>query len=329
MSDKPLGFGVIGLGVGKSRAKMVAECPDAELIAVCDLDEERLNPVAEEHGCDRHTDYKEMAEREDIDCILVMTPSGLHCEMAIECLKRGKHVATTKPMDVRLDIIDEAIATAEEESRVLAVDFGRRYSDDCRRIKRAMDEGRFGRPILATIEMKWWRTEDYYAGWRGTWEFDGGGSLANQGIHQIDLVQWIMGPVTRVVGDYAVMAHENCETEDLGMALAEFESGAKGSFITTTTYEPEHVTRVGFHGTEGAVLLDSEEPAIWQFRDEEEEEPLPPGPANIVEDMVGCIREGKEPACTGPEGRKSVEVLRAILRSADTGVWVDLPIEGA
>ena len=328
MSDQLLGFGVIGLGVGKSRAKMVIECPDAELIAVCDLDEERLNPFADEHGCDRHTDYREMAEREDVDCILVMTPSGLHCEMAIECLRRGKHVATTKPMDVRLDIIDRAIATAREQGRVLAVDFGRRYEEEPRRIRRAMQEGRFGTPILATIEMKWWRTEEYYAGWRGTWEFDGGGSLANQGIHQIDLVQWVMGPVRRVVGNYAVMAHENCETEDLGMALVEFESGALGSFVTTTTYEPQHVTRVSFHGTEGAVLLDSEKAAIWQFKDEQEEEPLPPGPANIVEDMVLCIREGKEPACPGPEGRKSVEILRAILRSADRGEWVELPLAG-
>ena len=329
MSDRPLGFGVIGLGVGKSRAKMAADCPDAELIAVCDIDPERLNPVADEHGCDRHTDYLEMAERDDVDCILVLTPSGMHCEMAIECLKRGKHVATTKPMDVRLDIIDDAIATAEQEGVILAVDFGRRYDEECRRIKRAMEEGRFGKPILATIEMKWWRTEEYYEAWRGTWELDGGGSLANQGIHQIDLVQWLMGPVRRVVGSYGVMAHENCETEDLGMALVEFASGARGSFVTTTTFEPAHTTRVGIHGTEGAVLLDNEKLAVSEFHDGKEEELLPPGPANIVEDMVGCIREGREPACTGPEGRKSVEILRAILRSADQGCWIDLPIEGA
>jgi len=293
MSHKPLGFGVIGLGVGKSRA------------------------------------YKEMAERDDIDCILVMTPSGMHCEMAVECMRRGKHVATTKPMDVRLDIIDDAIATSEQEGVVLAVDFGRRYSDQCRRIKRAMDESRFGKPILATIEMKWFRTEEYYAGWRGTWELDGGGSLANQGIHQIDLVQWIMGPAKRVVGNYGVMAHKNCETEDLGLALVEFESGARGSFVTTTTFPADQVTRVSFHGTEGTVVLDSEKSAVWKFGDDKEEEaPLSPGPANIVEDMVGCIREGKEPACTGPEGRKSVAILRAILRSADQGGWIDLPIEG-
>ncbi len=183
MSDGTIGFGVVGLGVGRSRAKMVAECSDAELVAVCDIDEERLRPFAEEMGCEAYTDYRAMAERDDIDCVLAMTPSGMHAPMAIECMKRGKHVATTKPMDVRLDVIDEAMAVAEQTRLTYAVDFGRRYADEPRRIKRAMQEGRFGTPLLATIEMKWLRTEEYYAGWRGTWELDGGGSMANQGIH--------------------------------------------------------------------------------------------------------------------------------------------------
>jgi len=326
--SETIGFGVIGLGVGKSRAKMVAECPDARLVAVCDINEERLNPFAEQMGCDKHTDYLEMAERDDIDCVLVMTPSGLHAPMAIECMKRGKHAATTKPMDVRLDIIDEATAVSRETGLVYAVDFGRRYAEDTRRIKRAMDAGWFGTPILAVIEMKWLRDEAYYEGWRGTWEMDGGGSLANQGIHQIDLMQWIMGPVARVCGHYTVMAHENCDTEDLGLALVEFESGAKGSIVTTTTFPGEQVTRVGFHGTEGAVQLESEGLALWQFAEGREEEPLDPYPTNIVEDMVGCIRGERQPACPPEEGRKSAEILRAILRSADTREWVGLPIEG-
>ncbi len=328
MSDT-VGFGVVGLGVGKSRAKMAAECPDATLVAVCDLDEERLDPFAEQMGCDKHTDYLEMAERDDIDCVLVMTPSGLHAPMAIECMKRGKHVATTKPMDVRLDIIDDAIAAAEESGLTYAVDFGRRYEDEPRRIKRAMDAGWFGTPILATLEMKWFRNEEYYAGWRGTWELDGGGSLANQGIHQIDLVQWVMGPVSRVCGHYAVMGHENCATEDLGMAMLEFESGARGSFVTTTTFPPKQVTRVGFHGTAGGVQLENEELTTFEFEGEPAEESLADHPSDIVEDMVGCIRGEREPACPPCEGRKSVEILRAILRSADTQQWVDLPIEGA
>lgn len=328
MTNDTVGFGVIGLGVGRSRAKMAAECEDARLVAVCDIDEDRLHPFAAEMGCEAYTDYRQMAERDDTDCVLVMTPSGMHARMAIDCMRRDKHVATTKPMDVRLDVIDDAMAVAEETGLIYAVDFGRRYADEPRRVARAMQEGRFGRPLLATVELKWFRTEEYYAGWRGTWELDGGGSLANQGIHQVDLVQWVMGPVRRACGHYGVLAHENCATEDLSMAMLEFESGARGSLVTTTTFTGEQITRVCFHGTQGAALLDREGLAMWEFDQEWEEEPLPPWPENIVEDMVGCIRGEREPACPAAEGRKSVEILRAVLRSTDEERWVELPLQG-
>jgi predicted dehydrogenase len=323
MSTDTIGFGVAGLGVGRSRAKMVAECNHARLVAVSDVQHGRLQVFADEMDCDAHADYREMAERDDIDCVLVMTPSGMHAKMAAEVMRRGKHVATTKPADVTLGAIDAAMDVAEETGLVYAVDFGRRYEDQPRRIVRAMRDGRFGRPLLATIEMKWRRNEDYYANWRGTWELDGGGSMANQGIHQVDLMQWVMGPVRRVCGHYAVMAHQNCHTEDLAMALLEFDSGARGSIVTTTTYTGEKITRVGFHGTGGAALIENEQIADWTLG--EDDEPIAPGPANIVEDMVGCIRGEREPACPAEEGRKSIAILRAAYLSAERGEWVDLP----
>ncbi|HCA47994.1 MAG TPA: hypothetical protein DEP45_11780 [Armatimonadetes bacterium] len=164
MKDGRIGFGVVGLGVGRTRAKMVAECDDAVLVAVSDAQHDRLTAFAEQFECDAHSDHLEMVERDDIDCVLVMTPSGMHATMAAEVMRRGKHVATTKPMDVRLEAIDAATAVADETGLVYAVDFGRRYEDEARRIARAMHEGRFGRPILATIEMKWKRDEEYYGG---------------------------------------------------------------------------------------------------------------------------------------------------------------------
>lgn len=325
MADRKIGFGVVGLGVGRSRAKMVIDCPDAELVAICDVNQQRLASCGEQWGCDTYTDLREMAQRDDLDCVLIMTPSGMHATMAIECMERGKHVATTKPMDVRLDVIDEAMTVAEQTGLVYAVDFGRRYEDEPRRIQRAMAAGRFGKPILATIEMKWLRTEEYFGGWRGTWELDGGGSLANQGIHQVDLMQWVMGPVRRVSGDFAVLGHHNCATEDVALAMLEFESGARGSIVTTTTWTgPEQITRVSFHGTRGAALLENE--ALTAFTIDDADEPLEPHPANIVEDMVGCIRGERTPACPPEEGRKSVEILNAVYLSAVQGGWVELPL---
>ncbi len=326
MSNGTIGFGVVGLGIGRSRAKMVAECADARLVAVCDVQQDRLADVAEKMDCDAHTDYLEMAERDDIDCLLVMTPSGMHAKMAAEVMRRGTHVATTKPMDVGLEAINAAMEVAEETGLTYAVDFGRRYEDQPRRIARAMRQGRFGTPLLATIEMKWTRAEDYYANWRGTWELDGGGSMANQGIHQVDLMQWVMGSVSRVCGHYAVMAHQNCHTEDLAMAMLQFDSGARGSIVTTTTYSgSDQITRVGFHGTKGAALIENEEISDWTLG--EDDDPLPEHPANIVEDMVGCIRGEREPACPPSEGRKSIAILRAAYVSAERGEWVELPLK--
>lgn len=327
MAGEKIGFGVVGLGVGRSRAKMVLECPDAELVAICDVNQERLATCGEQWGCATYTDFREMTARDDIDCVLVMTPSGMHAQMALEVMALGKHVATTKPMDVDLGIIDAARATAAQTGLIYAVDFGRRYEDEPRRIQRAMAAGRLGKPILATIEMKWLRDEEYYGGWRGTWELDGGGSMANQGIHQVDLMQWVMGPVRRVSGHFAVMGHHNCATEDLALAMLEFESGARGSIVTTTTWTgPAQITRVGFHGTRGAAQLENE--ALTAFTIDDSAEPLGPHPANIVEDMVGCIRGEREPACPPEEGRKSVEILNAVYLSAAEGAWVDLPLGG-
>ncbi len=142
-------------------------------------------------------------------------------------------------------------------------------------------------------------------------------------------MQWVMGRVSRVCGHYAVMAHRNCYTEDLAMAMVEFESGARGSIVTTTTWTgPSQITRVGFHGTTGAALVESEELAMWEFAEDFEEEPLPPWPANIVEDMVGCIRGEREPACPAAEGRRSVAILRAAYVSAEDESWVEMPLEG-
>ncbi|MEA3246838.1 MAG: Gfo/Idh/MocA family oxidoreductase, partial [Gemmatimonadota bacterium] len=138
-----------------------------------------------------------------------------------------------------------------------------------------------------------------------------------------------MGDVRRAFGRCDVMAHDNCDTEDLTLAMLEFDSGARGSIVTTTTFTGGKITRVGFHGTGGAALLDDDGLAMWEFEDQWQEDPLPVGPANIVEDMMACIRGERDPACPPEEGRKSVEVLRAVLRSNEQGTWLDLPLDGA
>ena len=192
MSTDPVGFGVIGAGMGAVRARFISETEGARLVAVAELDEERGRKAAAEYGIDWYRDYRRLLDRDDIDVITVMTPSGTHADFAIAAAEAGKHVITTKPVEVSLERADRMIAACREAGVILAVDFEARYMADNVRVKQAVDEGRLGRMILGEVRLKWFRNDAYYEGWHGTWALDGGGSLINQSVHQIDLLGWYM-----------------------------------------------------------------------------------------------------------------------------------------
>jgi len=325
MSTDVLRFGVVGLGMGRSRANLITEIEGAQLVAVADLAEERRKAAAEAFGCDTHEDAIELFERNDIDVAMIMTPSGLHAKLGIEAAKRGKHVITTKPMDVNLENCDALIRTCEENRVKLLVDFGERYGDGNRRIRAAIETGALGKPILCELRMKWFRADTYYEGWHGTWEFDGGGSVMNQGVHYVDLMQWFMGPVDRVFGGhYGVYSHPSCETEDLTTAIIQFKSGAIGTILTTTTFPGDTVSMIHIHGEKATIGLG---PAVWKFKEEEPEINLPPYPENVIQDALRVVRDGAAPAVDGYEGRKSVALNLAIYECARTGQPVTLDAE--
>ena len=324
MSSNVLRFGVVGLGMGMSRAGTIAQTEGAQLVAVADLVEGRRKSAVEKFGCDAYEDYCEMLDRDDIDVVMAMTPSGLHATIGMEGAKRGKHVVTTKPMDVSLEKCDELIKVCEENNVKLMVDFGERYGGMNKKIRRAMEVGALGKVYLGELRMKWYRADSYYEGWHGTWELDGGGSVMNQGVHFVDLLQWFMGPVDSVMGHYGVYGHENCETEDMTAAIVKFKSGALGTILTTTTYNrKQQLSMIEIHGEKGVI---GKGPDLWEFVGEEPEIEVPPGPGNVIQDAIRVINEGAEPAVDGYEGRKSVELNLAIYESARTGKEVKLPL---
>ena len=322
MNRDVLRFGVVGLGVGRSRSNLITETEGAQLVAVADLIEERRKSAAEAFGCDTHGDALEMFNRDDIDVAMIMTPSGLHAKLGIEAAKHGKHVITTKPMDVTLENCDALIRACEENQVKLLVDFGERYNEQNHKIRAAVEMGTLGKPILCELRMKWFRADSYYEGWHGTWALDGGGSVMNQGVHYIDLMQWFMGPVDRVLGaHYGVYAHQNCETEDLTSAIIQFKSGAVGNILTTTTFPGDSVSMIQIHGEKGVIGLG---PDVWDFKGGEPEISLPPYPKNVIQDAIQVIRDGAEPAVGGYEGKKSVALNLAIYECARTGTPVVL-----
>ena len=298
---KNLRFGVVGLGMGMNRSGMIHSTEGADLVAVADLDAGRCKAAEERFGCESHGDALEMFDRDDIDVAMIMTPSGLHGKFGEEAARRGKHVITTKPMDVSVENCDALIKTCEDNGVKLLVDFGERYGTHNRRIRAALEQGEIGRPLLCELRMKWKRPDSYYVGWHGTWEFDGGGSIMNQGVHYIDLMLWFMGPVKRVIGaHFDVYDHENCETEDMTSAILEFENGALGHVLTTTTFPGSSVSMIHIHGEKGIVGLG---PEMWQFAEGEEPEiELPPYPGNVIQDMLRVIHEDAAPAVDGMRG---------------------------
>ncbi len=334
-SQTPVNFAVVGLGMGHGRAGLCTQTQGAHLAAVCDTDEARGKKAATEHNTEWVAEYDKLLERPDVDVVFLLTPSGMHAEMGMAAARTGKHVACTKPIDVRLEAIDKLIRACDEAGVMLACDFDERYNPAKRRVRRAIDAGLFGPLIMLEARLKWYRTDEYFEGWHGTWQYDGGGSLMNQSVHLIDLLQWFGGPVEEVYGRMGIYNHD-IETEDAAAATVRFASGALGVIVGTTTFPENRVFEIEVHGPKGAAALGSVNgeylKLVGEGGDEApapEEPPAPEWePSNIFEDVVSHLRRGTPLACTGVEARKSVELILAVYTSAIENRAVRLPLDG-
>jgi len=330
--------GVVGLGMGASHCARIAQMETATLVAVADINEVRAKEIGEKHGVAWYTDYRQLLKRDDVDVVVVATPNGLHAKMGIDAARAGKHVFTEKPIDASLKMADKLIETCRKAGVKLGVNFQNRFAGDNMRIKSWIDSGRFGRLIIGEARIKWHRSQHYYnsSTWRATWDLEGGGSLINQGIHYVDLLQWFMGPVESVLGKMAILSHK-IQTEDFSAALLRFKNGAVGTLLSTTAVyrklapgEPEwikDVSSIEIHGERGNVEVVNNKIRTCEFADEPEEsqENEPPF-ANALEDFLDAVRKGREPLINGEEGRKSLEVVKAVYHSAQTGQEVQLPL---
>lgn len=320
-------FAVVGLGMGRNRAQLIKDTTGAELTCVVDLNQELARKAGADFGCDWTTDLDDALGRSDVDVVMVMTPSGLHAELGVACAQAGKHVITTKPMDVSLEACDRLIAAADAAGVTLGVDYQSRYVDTNVQVATALQQGMLGRPLLGEVRFKWFRSDEYFAhggGWRGTWKMDGGGSLANQGSHLIDLLLWFMGDPERVYGEAAVVNHD-IETEDIGMAILRYPNGARGAIVGTTTFPTNAYFSAEVHGSEGGVLIDAALTGEARYFGDGIEQRLAAidNPLkNIVEDVVSCLEQGTTLRVDGREGRRTVALLEAIYRSSREGAAI-------
>jgi predicted dehydrogenase len=335
--------------IGAYHAEAIKLLPNAELTAVCDRTAETAQTFSEKWGCRGYTDLEKFLSSPDIDVITVGTPSGTHADIAIAAARHGKHCIAEKPLDITLEKIDAAIAAHEKAGTTLGSVFNYRYMPTAKIFKQAVEEGRFGKLTFGLAYGPWWRDQAYYdkGGWRGKWSIDGGGAIMNQGIHTVDLLQWLMGPVKRVTAMITCLAHERIEVEDTGAATLEFANGALGTIACTTSMWPGHFRIVEVSGTNGTAAMADSEFFFWQFReetpaDDETRRKYLKFPAVSVgasnpsagltadghrdnfADFLKAVDESRRPAIDGYEARKAVQTILAIYESARTGRPVEL-----
>ena len=346
---KTYGFGIIGCGmISQFHADGLAEVPNAKLIAVSSRTEANRQKMAAKYGCDAHADYHELVQRQDIDIITIATPSGAHLEPALAAARAGKHVIVEKPIEITLDRCDTMIKACRESNVMLCGIFPYRFTPGARALKQAVDQGRFGRITLGDAYNKWYRNQNYYdrGAWRGTWKLDGGGACMNQGIHAVDLIQWYMGPVDTITAFTDCLTHERIEIEDTAVAAVRYKSGALGVIECATSVYPGFPRKIEIHGDKGAVIMEQELFAKWEFEDElpedaEIRETLglstvtksgAADPSDITHvnfreefnDFLTALEGGAIAPIDGFEARKALEIIMAMYQSGRTGQSVKL-----
>src|SRR6266849_916808 len=272
-----LGFAIVGCGmIARFHARALAEVPGANVVALVSRHEANARAVAEVvgHSCDIYSDLKPVLVRKDVDVVIVTTPSGAHLEPAVAAAEAGKHVVVEKPLEITLERCDRIIDTCDRRRVKLCTIFPSRFGDANQALKKAVDAGRFGRLTLGETTCKWWRPQSYYdeGGWKGTRALDGGGALMNQAIHNVDLLLWMMGPVTHISGFTGLLAHERIEVEDTAVACLRFASGALGVIQATTSVHPGLPKTIAVHGDRGTVVIEQEDVLRWDLTPETAED---------------------------------------------------------
>jgi len=352
MKNKKFGFAIIGTGaVASIHAQAILAIENAYLLGVLSKTKQKALTFAEKYNCSVFNSIEELLEIKELDIVCICTPSGAHLDPAIQCIRAGKHCLIEKPLEVNLEKCDAIIREADKSKGVkVAVVFHNRFYKVSKDLKSAVDADRFGKFVLGSAYVKWSRDEKYYesAEWRGTWELDGGGALMNQAIHSVDMLQWYMGPIESVQAITGNIRHKNIEVEDTVVAMVQFKNGALGTIECSTAVFPGSYKRLEIMGTKGSVVMEENNILQWQFdseltndssiRENHSANQLSKGgvsnPMDIsyfghkeqMEDLIQAILLDRKPLIDAHEGRKSVEIVRAIYKSAKSGEKVTLPL---
>ncbi len=343
---KKVKFGIIGTGgIARLHAEALKATDNAELYIVYDKVVERAVAFAQKHNCKVALTFEELLSS-DVEAVTIATPSGLHAEVAIPAARAGKHILCEKPLEVTVSKTNELVRTCESSNVRLSAVFQSRFSHSVQVIKKAVDAGRFGEPVLAAASVRWYRTPEYYASatWRGTWALDGGGALMNQGIHTVDLLVYFNGDVSEVTGRIARLMHKSIEVEDTVVAMIKFKNNSLGTIEASTACAPGFARRVELSGTKGSVMLEDDRIIRWTFSEERPEDEeirrvcglgeglrggsgdpnaiSSEGHRRQISELAEAILNGHGLTTPGAEGKRAVELICAVYESARTGTTI-------
>ncbi|HVU08547.1 MAG TPA: Gfo/Idh/MocA family oxidoreductase [Verrucomicrobiae bacterium] len=342
---------IVGCGkVAHLHAEALKTLPASEFVAVCGGSHpEWRNAFAERYGVKAYATIDDLLAAGVADMITIATPHPAHADAATKAARAGLHVLVEKPLASSLEDCDAILAAARDGGGVLGMICQRRFFAPCQRIRRAIDDGKLGRPILGAVTMLGWRDEAYYRSdpWRGSWRGEGGGVLVNQAPHQLDLLLWYMGEIDELFGYWANLNHPTIEVEDTAVAGVRFKNGALGNIVVSNSQNPALYGKVTVHGNNGASvgvqtdggamfiagMSNITEPPLndlWSIPGEEnllarwrQEDTAYFNSINAVEyyhrlqidDFLHAILDQRPPLITGEDGRRTVELFTAIYRA--------------
>lgn len=347
MSHK-IRIGVIGVGaIGPSHVFSIHQVEGCELSAICDIRPEAAKKLADEHGVAHFGRIQDMLDADVVDAVTISTPSGFHLDAALEAIEGGKHVLVEKPLEITTERIDKIIAAKKKHGVTVGCVHQSRFTPVVQKLKGLFENGLLGTIYSGSVYIKRYRTQDYYdsGGWRGTWKVDGGGCLMNQGIHDVDLFRWFMGPVEEVIAMTSSVGRR-VEVETLALGLVKFKSGARGVVEGSTLAYPELPTYLEIFGSRGTVTFSARRLMRMELIDPTEEEmaardallemtqlheqkmasrakvsagtavpSLDMGHTPVIADFVDAIQTGREPFVSVHEARNAVALITAIYES--------------
>ncbi len=357
--SSPLGVAVIGPGkVAHTHAQAVQSIPQARLVAIGGRDPGRTQAFADQYHARAYTDIHALAADPEVHAVILCTPHPAHAHDAIVAAEAGVHVLVEKPMATTVADCNRMLAAAQAGGVRLSVISQRRWYASVQRVRQAIDDGKIGKPILGLVTVLGWRGPEYYAmdAWRGTWDGEGGGVMVNQTSHQLDLFQWLMGPIDELFAFWANLNHPYIEVEDTAVAVLRFRSGALGNIVVSNSQNPGLFGKIHIFGDNGAAVgvqtdggsmfvsgvsthIEPPENDLWTVPSEAH---MLPGwqaedrarPENVgahyhclqIAEFVDDLLNGREPRITGGDGRNAVEIFEAVYRSQRDHAPVKFPL---